>query len=698
VHGRRSTVVRASRGGHECPLLYGLPNEFDVVRYHSLAVCRDTLPDELQVTAWTQDRDADGQDHPVIMAVRHALRPLYGVQFHPESVQTEHGSEISDNFLRIALARRVMRPQCPIASQLPSRGCEPVPTHPCLSSRAEVPPSNATRQFVTRHVHLRSVYADPADVFSALFSNSNEAFWLDSSSAAVSPRVSRCSSEDLSQISDMSVGCNRDAEATSQVGRLSMMGDASGPLAEIVSYDVNERAIAVRSNKAEEPGSKIVGTSIFAYLKEQLRERHIDLTTSLAASPVQLNGGYVGVFGYEAKADVTGVLRNSHESSLPDAWFIFADRLIAFDHVDNSVHLIAIEKPEQISEEEEANSAWLSNTARVIRSSRVIRESEQGLPRCGPPLTALFGCQGPLRFYLERGRSSYEADIARCLELIGEGESYEICLTNRLRTVLSAEQHFDPLELYLTLRLINPAPYAAYLRLGGDVAVCCSSPERFICVRADGAVESRPIKGTRPRGSSLGEDKLLADDLRTSVKDRSENLMIVDLVRNDLGRTCLLGSVNVPVLMKVETYASVHQLVSAIRGRVAPEMSVVDCVREAYPMGSMTGAPKLRTMSLIDRLETSARGLYSGTIGYMSLCGAVDLNVVIRTAVVNGPIVEIGVGGAIVALSNPVEEYFEALVKGRPLLRAVALVTTGSDEYEIDDQCEAEKNWDRRSI
>jgi para-aminobenzoate synthetase len=550
------------------------------------------------------------------------------------------------------------------------------------------PSADITDRLIARHLHLRSVRADSAVVFATLFGDAREAFWLDSSSAALSPRVSRCSSEDLSWTSTTSGTSTHHAEPTTQPGRLSLMGDVSGPRAELVSYDVKRKLVSVRSGAPKASMREFEDTSIFTYLQQKLRDRHVELPPSMEQSSVQMNGGYVGYCGYEAKSDVAGVLPNTHDSPLPDAWFVFADRVLVFDHADRSVHLIAIVGLEASAAEEDATRVWFAKTSKAIYSIPAIH-SDGGFP--SPPLSPPHGspkCREPLRFHLERGRASYEADVARCLELISEGESYEICLTNRLRTNMGDGQHIDSLAVYRTLRLINPAPYAAYLRLGGDVAVCCSSPERFLRVRADRSVESKPIKGTRPRGSSLEDDKLLAEDLRTSLKDRSENLMIVDLVRNDLGRTCHLGSVGVPILMEVETYASVHQLVSTVCGDIADCFSVVDCIREAYPMGSMTGAPKVRTMSLIDQLETSARGIYSGTIGYLSLCGAVDLNVVIRTAVVSGSGIEIGIGGAIVALSDPRDEFLETLVKGKPLMRAVALSTTGREEYVVDNEDE----------
>lgn len=272
---------------------------------------------------------------------------------------------------------------------------------------------------------------------------------------------------------------------------------------------------------------------------------------------------------------------------------------------------------------------------------------------------------GTADFELARDRERYFADVEECKRLLAEGESYEVCLTNQVR----AETDVDPLELYRSLRRVNPAPFSAFLRFG-ELAVLSSSPERFLQVGRDGEVEARPIKGTCRRGDTSGEDALLAEGLRRDEKSRAENLMIADLLRNDLGSVCEVGSVRAPRLMEVESYETVHQLVTTVHGRLRSGLGPLDCVRACFPPGSMTGAPKRRTMEILDRLEGEARGVYSGTLGYLGLGGGCDLAVAIRTIVVDGESATVGAGGAIVAQSDSEAEYEEMLLKARAPLRA----------------------------
>ena len=321
-------------------------------------------------------------------------------------------------------------------------------------------------------------------------------------------------------------------------------------------------------------------------------------------------GGYVGYFGYELRSDCGS--RVTHASAFPDAM------------------LMRIED---------------KSSEPVIAPIRTTGNTSFPRPRVA--------------------RTEYLDRIRQCIRHIRDGEAYELCLTNQLEF----ETDVPALQYYETLRRLNPAPYSAYLRFG-DLEIACSSPECFLRVDRDGRVESRPIKGTLPRGRTPEEDEQLRRRLATDPRFRAENLMITDLVRNDLGRVATAGSVQVPRLMEVESYATVHQLVSTITAQLRPDATVIDCLRAAFPGGSMTGAPKLRAMELLDRLEPAARGIYSGSIGYLGFDGSADLNIVIRTAVFHRGQVSIGIGGAILAQSDPEAEWDEIQLKAAALLRA----------------------------
>jgi len=290
-----------------------------------------------------------------------------------------------------------------------------------------------------------------------------------------------------------------------------------------------------------------------------------------------------------------------------------------------------------------------------------------GEPRGPPPVRRGSPDSPPTapRAHWSRSRAEYVAAVETCLDLLRQGESYEICLTDRL----TAEVDTEPLELFGSLRRANPAPHAAYLRFGG-LAVLSSSPERFLRI-SRGKVEARPIKGTSRRAADPAKDAELAARLAADEKSRAENLMIVDLLRNDLGAVCEVGSVEVPAMMEVESYETVHQLVSTVRGRLRPGASAVECVRSCFPPGSMTGAPKERTMEILDRLEGRGRGVYSGAIGYLALGGGCELAVAIRTIVLAGAEAEIGAGGAVVLQSRPADEHEEMLLKVAAPLRAL---------------------------
>ena len=264
---------------------------------------------------------------------------------------------------------------------------------------------------------------------------------------------------------------------------------------------------------------------------------------------------------------------------------------------------------------------------------------------------------------------SYERAFARVQEHLHAGNSYEVNLTHRL----SRESDLDPVTAYLRLRELNPAPYSGFLQHDVDGArawLLSSSPERYALVTADRHLETKPIKGTTPRGATVEEDEHHRERLARDPKTRAENLMIVDLLRNDLSVVCEVGSVEVPVLMEVESYESVHQLVSTVRGRLRDDVSTVAALRALFPAGSMTGAPKLRTMEIVEEVESSPRGAYAGAFGWISGDGPADLGVVIRSLMTDGSGAwTLGTGGGITVRSDVDEEWAESEWKAERLLR-----------------------------
>jgi para-aminobenzoate synthetase len=452
---------------------------------------------------------------------------------------------------------------------------------------------------------------DAEAAFEALYGERDDAFWLDSS-----------------RIGDGA--------------RFSFIG-APGPLGARISYDLDAGEVRVESGGEVE----VRRESIFDYLERELRR----LRLPAGDLPFDFNCGFVGYLGYELKAECGGVA--AHRAATADAAFLFVDRLIAFDHEDGRTYLLCLVEP---GGEEEAER-WLAETDDRL----VALPLSRGEPADGVVAGA------PVEFGLARSRERHLEDVAVCQQRLRDGESYEICLTNR---VIAARAP-APLPLYRALRRANPAPYAAFLRLG-ETAVLSSSPERFLRIDPDGEVEAKPIKGTAARGETQSEDALAAEALHGDEKNRAENLMIVDLLRNDLGRVCRVGSVTVPRLMEVESFETVHQLVSTVRGRLREGVSAPGCIRACFPPGSMTGAPKERTMAIIDALEGEARGVYSGAIGYLGLGGGCDLSVAIRAIVIDGQgEVSLGSGGAIVNQSDPEAEYEEMLLKAWAPMRAI---------------------------
>ncbi|MET7912292.1 chorismate-binding protein [Streptomyces avermitilis] len=612
-HGHLSTI---RHNGQD--LFEGLPQHFTAVRYHSLSV-REPLPLSLEPTAWAEDG--------VLMGLRHRSRPLWGVQFHPESVLTEFGHRMFVNFRELTAAR-ARETRTAKARTSGTRTTEPPvqPPRPSAEGTGAAPVvlvPRPRRVAPSHRLHTRriDVAVDAEAAFTRMYTDAPRAFWLDSS------RVEEGQSEEGQS-------------------RFSFFGDGAGPLAEFVRYDVESGLCEI-----ERPGRPVrkVRASVFDYLKRQLVTRQVDAT----GLPFDFTGGYVGYFGYEVKADCGSV--NRHRARTPDACWLFADRLIAVDHQDGATYAVCLAENTRQGAQQAAD--WLD--AAMAQLSFVSSAKPAAPPQPTAPRP------DAVEPWLVRDRTTYLADIETCKRELKGGTSYEICLTNAAR--LPAP--YDPYDFYRVLRRLNPVPYAAYLRFG-DLDVAGSSPERFLRITRDAVAEARPVKGTAPRGERPEEDARLRDALTTDDRTRAENLMIVDLLRNDLGRVCRTGTVKVTRLMATETYATAHQLVSTVEGRLREGIGAVDCVRVCFPGGSMTGAPKLRTMEIIDSLETEARGVYSGAVGYFGCSGGADLALVIRTAVFTDGEMHLGAGGAIVLGSDPVAEYDEMLLKTAAPMRA----------------------------
>jgi para-aminobenzoate synthetase component 1 len=380
-------------------------------------------------------------------------------------------------------------------------------------------------------------------------------------------------------------------------------------------------------------------------------------------------GGIAGLFGYGLCHQLEELPRSrTDEFRAPDLAVGFYDWVLAFDHV--------------------AQRAWLVSTGlpgtdpggRRLRARRRLRSVKGLLANSAPgpgiasrswptassvKLADQHSVPGYRNVLSNFDRSSYMTAVRRVLEYIAAGDCFQVNLAQRLLHPVTV----PPLELYRKLRERNPATFSGYVD-AGEFIIASASPERFLRVE-NGEVETRPIKGTRPRGQTPEEDRRQMAELLGSAKDNAENVMIVDLLRNDLGRVCRYGSIRVPAVCCLETYPFVHHLVSEVRGQLRDELGPLDLLRAAFPGGSVTGAPKIRAMEIIAELEPSARGPYCGSLGYLGFDGSMDTNILIRTFTVGRGWLQFPVGGGIVADSVPEREYEETWHKAEGLLRAL---------------------------
>lgn len=615
-HGRVSCL---RHDGSE--LFAGLPASFEVVRYHSLIVAAP-LPPALQATAHSDDG--------LIMALRHRERPQWGVQFHPESILSEYGIDLIANFRDQVWrdqARRGRGRGLAAESSAPMRAPAEPPVEAPVESSAD--PSAPPRRL---RLWRRPLPAglDAEAVFCALYASQRNSFWLDSQDAG-EDRADRAAYSFMGAVED----------------------------ADLLAYRI-----------ADDDAELSAGQGLLARMERELGSVEIveagDEATPL---PFDFRGGYIGWLGYEAQALFDG--ERGRGSSMPDASWMRVRRFLAFDHERGRAWALALadaptapdadssNDPSKDQEQAAQAQRWLDAT--LAQAAATLAPQGGSGP---PPARATAPPLRTLEVDMDLGHDDYLDAIGQCRRAIVDGESYQICLTNHFRF----RARLDPLALYRRLRRGNAAPFGAYLR-SGEHHVLSTSPERFLRVDRDGRVQTKPIKGTIRRSDDPALDARYARQLAESVKDRAENLMIVDLMRNDLNRVALRGTVEVPKLREIESYRTVHQLVSTVEAQLRPQCSLIDLLRATFPGGSISGAPKRRTLQIIDRLERSARGVYCGSIGYLGYQRVADLNIGIRTLSYDGEQVTFGAGGAITWLSEPQAEFQEVLLKAEAVLR-----------------------------
>jgi len=452
---------------------------------------------------------------------------------------------------------------------------------------------------------------------------------------------------------------------------LVVQGDASG--------------IRANRNSVTDDGRVTVVAEIGEYFRQRFDER--PGSGGNRPSLGEFAPGWVGFLGYEWRADGSSTTTARHrddawrpvDPATPDAAFLRVTRLVVVDHaagrasvvwIDDQggedwadVAVAAIERPHSSDADADADPGADADADTDVADTDDGTHTD--LAEESGERAAKTGLSHPEPVW-RHGRAAYRALIDRCRASIGRGDAYQLCLTNRI----DVPGAFDPVEVFRTLRRTSPTHRGGLLRFG-ELSLVSASPEKFLGLDRSGRIEVRPIKGTRPRSSDAVLDRELADDLRASAKERAENLMIVDLMRNDVGRVSAVGSVRVDTLFDVESYAQVHQLVSTVSGQLADGCDAVDVLASTFPAGSMTGAPKQSAIDILGGLEGAPRGMYAGAFGLIGADGTLDLSMVIRSIVVDAHGASVGAGGGITWSSDAEAEVDEMVLKARAPLAAL---------------------------
>lgn len=372
-------------------------------------------------------------------------------------------------------------------------------------------------------------------------------------------------------------------------------------------------------------------------------------------------GGAVGFIGYDMVRFFEDLPDNTQDDlDVSDCLFALTDTILIFDHVRNKIRVLANARVD-----DDPNAAY---DQAIQRIDALIERLRQPLP-----VSQAATCSGKSNNVVSNFTTpaEFETAVEKCKEYISSGDVIQVVLSQRFSVPVKC----SPFDIYRALRSINPSPYMYYLSFG-DIKLIGSSPE-ILVTQEKGVVTTRPIAGTRPRSQDYEQDKMLETELLADVKERAEHIMLVDLGRNDIGRVCKYGSVSVDQLMSIERYSHVMHIVSNVRGELLPDKDQFDLLRASFPAGTVSGAPKVRAMQIIDELEPTKRGTYAGAIGYFSYSGSMDTCITIRTILIKGNTAYVQAGAGIVADSVPVNEYQESVNKATAMIRAIQMADEG---------------------
>jgi len=700
LHGQLSNLqLQLDPAGRPLGVLDRLKQGTSVVRYNSLTVDPSSISEQVQITAWAQD----GPTSRTVMGLAHKTLPFHSVQFHPESVCSTDGTQILRSFLQVVSDSSYVNSDDGIGrataySDLPEHIVELSELRRGAKRDSDSTEPRKKASFQLRSIIFKDSHLSPEQVFqnSIKVSSPLGHVWLDSADSLSAPQPA-----------------HRDCH--SHMGAVDFL----------VSYFAARKTLSIREAASKQHGSDQHlddSTTFWDWLRnvqdelqactETLPPSEADIsvesnksdhpngssTESPPAPPGGAPVGFMGYIGYELLAESLAHYNLPCRSvpDVPDAELGFCNTALSYDHASStwtatalvvssprtegpSKHDLHHRFPLAVGLSEIQYQEWTRKVQEIFDGpkNQDISPDQAAVPEQQQSSQSQQSTMKNTSRKLESivSESAYLEAITKAQCQITSGESYELCLTTQFRGQVGAseDEHFGR---YMGLRRANPAPHGAYVRFGAyDTTILSSSPERFLRVDGRGEVEMKPIKGTARRVlGDVAADLAAGQALQEDAKERAENLMITDLVRHDLHGFCVPGTVRVARLFGLETVATVHSLVSTVKGALRPALNPVDAIAAAFPPGSMTGAPKLSSIEILDNLESNhPRGPYSGILGFIALDGRADMSVVIRTAVIRNNQISVGAGGAITHLSRKEDEWKEVRLKMDAVQRSLSL-------------------------